>query len=423
MRKRESLSPPDFWLLSAAALLVALGLIFILDSSYAHMNTADWTNSDMWRLVKVQAAALFLGVLAGVVAYVVPLDKWRRSWPYLLFFFVVLLLGLLVIGVVTNGARSWYQVGPFKFQPSEPTKLVIVLFLAAMLSSSRGVFSRGGSKLMWAVPLAIAGFVFLLIVAQKDLGTALLYLATYWFVFFAAGAKKWLMGAMAILAVAGYFAGIFVVHKTPSLQANYIAKRIEAHFNPHDIRYGAGLQTAHALIGLSRGGILGLGMCEGREKHYIPAASTDYIFVTVGEELGFVGGTILLLCFAVLSWRGLEAARKCSSRFGSLFAIGITAFITLQVWINIAVVTNLTIATGLPLPFISYGGSSILTFCMAVGFLLSISRYTNGSQAEGSEDYESNSDRRGNGRARISRTGNRSRPSGNGSRSRGSVRR
>ncbi len=420
MRKAESLAPPDFWLLTTAALLVALGLIFILDSSYAHMNTADWTNSDMWRLVKVQAIALFIGVWLGVGTYLVPLGAWRRMWPWLLGACTVLLLGLLVIGVVTNGARSWYQIGPLKFQPSEPTKLVIVVFLAVMLSS-REIFSRG-AKQRWAVPLSVAVFVFLLIVAQKDLGTALLYLATYWFVFFAAGAKKWVMGGLAFLAVFGYFAGVFAIHNTHALQDNYVAKRIEAHFYPYENRYGTGLQTTHALIGLSRGGLIGLGMCEGREKHYIPAASTDYIFVTVGEELGLVGGVLLLFLFSVFTARGLEIARKCSNRFGSILAVGITAFVTLQVWINVAVVTNLTIATGLPMPFISYGGSSILTFCMAVGLLLSISRYTNGSQAEGADDNESHPNRRGNGRARVSGTGNRSRPSSGGRGSRGSIR-
>jgi cell division protein FtsW len=370
--------------------------------------------------VRTQAMALCLGVMVGVAVYLVPLATWRRYRFWLLGVSVVLLIGLFFFGVKVNGATSWYQIWRFRFQPSEPSKLALLVYLAAAFSSKEA-FSKGAGR-KWVMPLVTALFVFALIVAQRDLGTALLYAAIYWFVFFAAGAKKWLMGLIAVGAVLLYFVGIHVIHNTPQIQDNHIAERVEAHFQPHEHRYDTGLQATHSLIGLSRGGLIGLGMCEGREKHYIPAASTDYIFVTIGEELGLAGGVVLLFLFAVFTWRGLEIARKCPSRFGGILAAGITAAITLQVWINIAVVTNLTIATGLPLPFISYGGSSILTLCMAVGLLLSISKYTNGSQVEGADDYESHPNRRGNGRTRVSGTGNRSRPTSGGRGSRGSIR-
>jgi cell division protein FtsW len=177
-------------------------------------------------------------------------------------------------------------------------------------------------------------------------------------------------------------------------------ERIWVWLNPWKDPYGDGYQVIHSLLALGTGGLTGVGLCEGREKLYIPAASTDFIFATLGEEAGLIGCIVLLAVFLLLTYRGLDIARRSKSTYGNLVAVGLSSIIGLQAIINVAVVSASIPATGVPLPFISYGGSSLISMMVAAGILLSVSRQVN-VELEERDLYESSVDRRRNGRSHI----------------------
>jgi len=211
--------------------------------------------------------------------------------------------------------------------------------------------------------------------------------------FAAAGAKKrWMIPTAAAGLLVVYGLMCFVPHCKP---------RLEAYKDPWGHRYEKGYQIVHSLIGFGTGGWWGVGPCEGRVKSYIPAASTDYIYATVAEETGFAGSMALLLMFAFFSYRGLKVARKCGSPYSALVATGITCAVSVQAVVNMAVATNSIPATGLPLPFISYGGSSLVIVLTGAGLLLSVSRQSHVQLKEQDAD-EGSSHRRRHGRTHIS---------------------
>jgi len=360
------IEPPDVWLLGVVVALVAVGVLLVFDASYARSADLSAYGHDTWYFAKRQLAYAAAGLVCMFLASIVPVEFLRKLSVVGLVISFALLIAVLVpgIGCKVNGSTSWIRVGPVSFQPSELAKLVLVLYLARALGRPN-VFARRAER-KWTSAFWIAAGIIMLVVAEKDLGTAVALSGIVFVMFAAAGAKKrWLTLSALAGAAAVWLLMCCVPHCKP---------RVEAYKDPWAHRYGKGYQIVHSLIGFGTGGLTGVGFCEGRVKSYIPAASTDYIYATVAEETGLVGSLVLLGMFVLFALRGFGVARKCSSAYASLVASGITSAVSMQAVINMAVATNSIPATGLPLPFISYGGSSMVISLTGVGVLLSVSR-------------------------------------------------
>jgi cell division protein FtsW len=280
-----------------------------------------------------------------------------------------MLVAVKFVGHGAQGAQRWIGYGPIKIQPSEFAKLAIVLYLASALSlRPRIVLDLTGVLKLFG----ICAVSIVLVERQPDLGTAVTMLLTIFIVLFSAGAKKrWVAGLVAICAIGAV--GAVLQMGTDS----YRFKRLTAFVNPNADPLKSGFQIIHSTVALGTGGWTGVGFGESREKMMgnLPAQRTDFIFAIVGEELGLAGTCGVLLMFLLLAGRGLHIAQRCKDPFGALLATGITAMVSVQALVNIAVVSASVPATGIPLPFLSYGGSSLVPTLFGIGILLNISRY------------------------------------------------
>ncbi|OFX14535.1 MAG: cell division protein FtsW [Armatimonadetes bacterium RBG_16_58_9] len=397
MRSKPKLRPPDIWLLGTVFVLVATGVLLVFDASYSKAVDAKWANYDTWYFAKRQLVFAVLGLFALLVVSQTRLTTLlKATFPILIVAFVSL-VAVLIIGTAKNGARRWIDIGPVSFQPSELAKIALVLYLAALLTQRRNMLKRLSGK--WVGPLMVVGLLTILILAGRDLGTAIALVGTCFVMFFAAGARKrHLFGAGALGCAAAYV----LIRIEP-----YRMERIKTWLDPWRDPYGEGYQIIHSLIAHGTGGMFGVGLCEGREKTYLPAASTDFIFSTLAEEAGLIGALILLFLFAIVVYRGLDIARRSKSTYANLLAVGATSVIGLQALINIAVASSAIPATGIPLPFISYGGSSLLFALIAVGALLAASRQVD-VELEDRELYENSYNGWRDGRAHIPRDKRRS---------------
>lgn len=371
MRKRAKKKAPqlgllDLWVVAPVVALVVVGVWLVFDASYAKAADATWTGNDSWYFAKKQIISAMIGFGAMYVVSrirVTTLSKW--TVPLIVASVVLLVLVFIPpIGYKVNGAYRWIRLPFTNLQPSEIAKLAIVLYLAQFLSQGKRVVQNMDSR--WLAPLFIVGVIALLILKEPDLGTTIAIALTCLAMLFAAGAKKWHIGA--IVAVGAACAAVLVKLEP------YRMERVKVWLDPWTYRYDDGYQIVHSLMALGTGGWHGVGLCEGREKLYIPAASTDFIFSTVGEEAGLIGCIVLLTAFVFFIYKGLDVAGKAKTVYSNLLAVGVTSMIGAQVLINVAVVTASIPATGVPLAFISYGGSSLILMLAGVGILLAVSR-------------------------------------------------
>lgn len=313
---------------------------------------------------------MFAGV--GVVAmfFIMNVDYWTwRTWAKMLVIVCfILLLAVLVpgIGMERNGSRSWIGIGAFSIQPSEFMKLAMIAFLAKFLSENQKKITSFKRGLLPSLAFVFTAFA--LIMLQPDLGTGTVMVGTCIVMIFVAGARISHFGLLGLLGVAGFAALV--------LSAPYRIKRITSFLNPWEDPLGSGFQIIQSLYAIGPGGLFGLGLGQSRQKFfYLPEPQTDFIFAILAEELGFIGGSLIILLFGLLLWRGVRIALGAPDQYGSYLAIGIITMVAIQVMINIGVVTGLMPVTGITLPFLSYGGSSLTLMLMAVGVLLNISRY------------------------------------------------
>ncbi len=341
--------------------LVAFGLVMVYSATSARAAVGD--GEPMYYLTR-QAIFALVGLVALVVCARVPYSWWRRVAPTLLAVTIVLLAAVLVVGDPVGGAKRWLPLGPFVFQPSEPAKLALAVWAAAYLSRSRMRPPATLGEL--AKPLGlVAGVSAGLILLEPDLGTAVAITLMLGGILVAAGTSVGLLarGGAIVLAL-----GIAAIWLEP-----YRRERIFAFFNPWSDAQGSGFQSVQALIGLGSGGVLGKGMGEGIGKiFYLPEAHTDMIFAVIGEELGLIGTVGVITAFAAFCWAGMHIAVGCPDRFGSLLAAGLTVLIGAQAATNLAAVLGLAPVTGITLPFVSYGGSSLVVALAGAGILLNI---------------------------------------------------
>lgn len=357
-------APPDTWLFISVAILVAFGLVMIFSASSASAY-ADY--HDTMYFFKRQLIWLAAGSAIAYGAYRIDYHLLKRAAPYLLLAAGLGLLLVLVphIGTSVNGARRWIGFHALSLQPSEFAKIALVVYLAAMLSTrgERITQLTTGLVPLCAVPVAMA----LLVFREPDMGTASLLVFVAFSMFFAAGAR--IPHLLAIVAVTT------PVVATLALASSYRRARILAFLDPWRDAQNTGFHIIQSLYALGSGGLLGVGLGTSRAKFYLPEEYTDFIFSVIGEELGLIGTLFVLALFVVLAYRAIRIALAAPDRFGFFLAVGCTSMIVIQALINIGVVTSSWPVTGVPLPFISFGGSSLIVNLIAVALILNVGRY------------------------------------------------
>ncbi len=364
-RINEHPMAPYFMILGSAMLLLVLGLVMVLSAS--SVESMDLHQS-AFTLFTRQAIVAAVGVVAMVVIARAPVSMMRRLTPVFLVGSVVLLLLVFVpgIGVSVNGQRNWINfIGPFRLQPSEFAKLALILWAAHIFATKDAVLDRWRELVIPFLP--VAGGLILLVVAEGDLGTAIVISLIVLGLLFIAGAP---MRIFAGLGVVGLMGIAFL-----SLTAAYRMRRFTAWLDPEKDLKGAGWQLIQGKYALGTGGWWGVGLGGSREKWgALPEAHTDFIFPVVGEELGLFGALTVIGLFAVLSVFTLRMAIRTVDPFIRVASVGIMVWLVGQALVNLGAVLQLMPITGVPLPFVSYGGSSLLPSLMAVGVLLAFAR-------------------------------------------------
>ena len=356
---------PDLWMIIPTLLILAIGVIMVYSAS-AILAFHDF--GDSFYYLKRQLIFAALGVGAMLITMRIDYHVWGKFANIGLIICFSLLVIVLIpgIGVERGGARSWLGIASFGIQPSEFMKMAMIIFMAKVLAvpeSRITSFSRGLLPM-----LLILGLAFGLIMLQPDLGTGAVLLGATLLVIYTAGAKLSHLGWLGIVGIVG-FASLIAA-------APYRLQRITSFLDPWQDPLGAGYQIIQSLYAIGPGGLVGLGLGMSRQKYsYLPEPQTDFIFSIIAEELGFIGASAVLLLFLLLIWRGMRTAITAPDSFGSLLATGIVGMIAVQVIINIAVVTGMMPVTGITLPLISAGGSSLTLMLTAIGILLNISRY------------------------------------------------
>lgn len=362
---RSALKPPDALLLGAVAFLVVLGLAMVFSASSA---TAYAEFHDTAHYLKRQIAYLVVGLLLAYAAYRIDYRRLRDLAPgFVVVTFIVLALTLIPhVGFAAGGSRRWLGLHSLSFQPSELGKLALVVFLAAKLTQlGEGV--RSLSKGV-APALIVTGLLSVPVFLEPDMGTSSIYIFTAFAMLFAAGARleHLIMCALVMLPAAAIAVG----------SSSYKRARVFAFLDPWKDAQNAGFHIVQSLLALGSGGLFGLGLGASRQKYfYLPMPHTDFIFAVIGEELGLLGGITVIGLFALFAIRGITLAIKAPDRFGMLLALGCTFVIVIQAFINIGVVTSSWPVTGVPLPFISFGGTSLIVSLIAVGLIANVGRH------------------------------------------------
>ncbi|MBX5477729.1 MAG: putative lipid II flippase FtsW [Pyrinomonas methylaliphatogenes] len=355
----------DEWLFAAAVGLTLFGVVMVYSAS-AFVAMEEQHNPAHYLLRQGLWAAIGLSVMIAAMRF----DYERLNDGFIVYgallFVCALLLAVFAFPRV-NGAHRWIRLFGFSVQPSEVAKFALVLFLAHR-------FGRGGeegSLKTFVSVLAVTGLLALLIVIEPDLGTASMLVATCWIICFAAGVRLRYLFALLLPAAIGFTLLLLFVP--------WRMRRLMAFLDPWADPQGAGYQVVQSLIGIGSGGIHGLGFAQGRQKmFFLPLAHSDFIFAIIGEELGLVGALAVLAAFALFGWRGVRAALRAPDRFGMLLGLGIVAQVLTQALFNMSVVLGLVPTKGIPLPFVSYGGSSLVPLLFSVGVLLNISSRARG---------------------------------------------
>lgn len=349
--------------MSAAALTV-VGLVMVLSASSVSAY-ARYGSSFLY--FKRQLLYAGVGSLCCLGAARLDYRVWKRLWGPLLSVTVILLLLVLhpAAGTVAGGSARWIMLGPVSIQPSEVAKVAVIFAASAILANN---FKYLDDPIRWALPLIpIVGAVCALILLQPDLGTAMVVVASVFLLLLAAGVR---MRLLVVSGVLGLASGMGLI-----LTARYRRARFLSFLHPWSDPQNAGYQIVQSLIALGSGQVTGVGLGASRQKWmYVPNAHTDFIFAILGEELGLMGEVVVLGLFVTLIYAGVRIAVKAPDAFGRLLAAGVVAWFGFQALVNLGAVTGLLPITGVPLPFVSFGGSSLVVSLSATGVLLSIGR-------------------------------------------------
>jgi cell division protein FtsW len=358
---KNNLAKPDWVIVALVLALVAFGVLMVFDAS---MVEAYHEIGNQWYFILKQSKSAIIGIICAVVAYFFPLKKIEKiALPIM----IVSLIGLLIvlipgIGSKVQGARRWINTGFMVIQPSEIAKLACVIYLAAWFSKPRPARSFA------ALLAALIGLIML----EPDMGTALVIIGIAALMYFLSGASMKKIARLLMVGLIGLSALILI--------APYRMDRVKTFLNPMHDPLGVSYHARQVLISLGSGGLFGTGLGRSRQKYqYLPEASTDSIFAVVGEEFGFIGGLILIGVYVTIVIRILHAARHTEDPFIANIMAGIACWFGVQIVLNLMAMVGLVTLTGIPLPLISYGGSSLVTMLTGIGLMINATRYaTNG---------------------------------------------
>ncbi len=364
---RRQATTPDWGLIAGVLGLTTVGLIFVFSASFA-VGQRLYGDPEFFATRQIAAAAI--GLIGFVVLARMDYRRLRGLSPLILLVTVLGLVAVLApgVGFEQNGATRWIQIGALPaLQPSEFAKLGMIIYVAAWLASRREAIQHIS---LGVVPFAVmVGFFGFLIMAQPDLGTSLVLMLAAVAMLFTAGAALRHMAALGLIGSGVLFGIIYVF----GYGLDRFTQFVSAESNPE----AGGFQILQLAIALGSGGITGVGLGESRQKFFfVPSAHTDGVYAIVGEELGFIGAMAVLLIFLYVAYRGIRITMKAPDTFGALLGVGIVSWLMLQMCFNIGGITRTIPMTGIPLPFISFGGSALIASLAAAGVLVSISRFT-----------------------------------------------
>lgn len=358
---------PNGAMLGVVMALILVGLAAVSSaSSVLSFERFGHNNYYFFRQLAFAGVGIVLMLLVSRIDY----HFWKKHARLILLFAILALAAVAVptFGFKSGGTRAWFSFGSFLLQPSEFAKLALIFYLASWFDRKTGAETNFWFGIL--PPLIVSLVLTVLILLEPDLGAAIVYMAIAAIIFFAGGAKwQYLLG----LAAAGSASLWFLIQAAP-----YRIARITSFLHPEKDPLGIGYHISQALIAIGSGGVWGYGFGASRQKHsYLPESIGDSIFAVMAEELGFVRILAVVLLFLGFGFLGLRLARRAPDRFGTLASIGITGWVVFQALVNMGAISNLLPLTGITLPFISYGGSSLLSLCIGVGVMLNISRQQN----------------------------------------------
>ena len=349
----------DFTLIGATAAIIVMSLIII--GSATHINTAG---GDHYWFVQKQGAFVILNVLFAIFLMNFDYKALQSYGKNLYIFNAVMLLLVMLIGQAALGAQRWIQLGPITLQPSEFSKIIMIIALAAVLEDRVGKLNTLNDILPVVAYVALP---FFLVLKQPDLGTSLVFIAILLGMLFVAGVNLRILAAF-------FAAGVAMSPLLWLFLKDYQKMRLKVFLDPSVDPLGSGYHIIQSKIAIGSGLIFGKGLFGGTQSqlNFLPENHTDFIFAVVGEELGFVGAAILLALYLVVLWRGVKIAQEASDTFGQLLAVGITSMLAFHVLVNVGMTTGIMPVTGIPLPLMSYGVSSLTTNLIAITILLNI---------------------------------------------------
>ncbi|OHD65530.1 MAG: cell division protein FtsW [Spirochaetes bacterium RBG_13_51_14] len=353
---------PDLVLFLVILTLLGIGIAMCYSASAVY---ALKTFGDSYYFLKRQLLWFAAGFMLMLVFKEIDYRKYIRHTKIMLLLSVILLTLVFIpgIGHSIKGSARWLGLGPFAFQPSEFVKIFMVIYLAKVFSSE-----AGDHLVQILIPVVIVSVIFLMIMLQPDFGTAIDILAVSVFILFVSGFPFLYIIFLFIISIPMFYLLIYLVE--------YRKERVMAYMNPWAYRYGIGYHIIQAFIAFKKGGFFGVGLGNGTQKlSRLPEPHTDFIFAVIAEETGLLGTMFILLLFVAVLWRGIVIATGAQDNFGRLLAVGLSLMVVVQAFINIGVATGMLPTKGIPLPFISYGGSSLLSNMIAAGILLNISKY------------------------------------------------
>ena len=355
----------DYLLLIGIIIISIFGLIMIYSASYVW---ASYKFNDSYKFVKTQAIFLLIGYILMYILQRIPYYIYlkKANLIFILSFILLILVLIPGIGTIRNGSRSWFGIGGFGIQPSEFMKLGIIIFTSKYLSKNEKELSKIKKGVLPILFILI--IVFGLIMLQPDFGTGVIIVITIITLLFISGVPINFFIKLSLLGIIGVV-GLIII-------APYRIKRIISFLNPWSDPLGSGFQIIQSLYAIGPGGLLGLGLGNSIQKHfYLPEPQTDFIFAIISEEFGFIGILLISLLFILIIYRGLRISINCNNKFGKYLSFGITFQLAFQTILNLMVVVGLIPVTGVTLPFISYGGSSLLITMISMSILLNISKY------------------------------------------------
>ncbi len=361
---------PDLFLFVAVFTLAGIGLAMSYSASAVY---AQRVFGDSFYFLKRQMLWAVIGLTALFVFQRIDYREYAKHTKIMLLVSLLLLLVVLIPGIGSNvkGSSRWISIGPANLQPSEFVKLVAVIYLVKVYSSE----TKENHVIQLLVPMLIVAVMFVLVMLQPDFGTAMDLLLISVIILFVSGFPLFYILFLFVLSVPMFYLMIY--------QVSYRWDRVRAYVDPWSDRYGIGYHVIQSFTAFKKGGLLGVGLGFGTQKlARLPEPHTDFIFAVIAEETGLLGTVFIALLFCFIFWRGILIALDAPDDFGRLLAVGLSLLITVQAFINMGVVTGALPTTGIPLPFISYGGSSLLTSMISAGILLNISTYREASVRE-----------------------------------------